>query len=405
METKTYELSISENYVHTWGIEEAIREIMQNAIDSEADGNILEISYNSGVLAITNFGVNLEPSSLVLGNTGKADGNYVGKFGEGLKLAVLVLLREGLEIEILTNGEKWIPEFRESKVFFVETLHFDIEVTEGSSDEITIKIKGLPYDTFKDIRSRSLAMLKNMEFNIGDIEESEYGEILLNKEYKGMMFVEGLFIQEDSTFNYGYNFKKEYVQLDRDRKAINYYELKELTVKALTSQKNIEIVQKSLSGSHVDTSNLENIIDDITDEFSVNFAHEFMERNNIDEETFVGPEKLISISGKEKTFKASKAVSKLVAKGLGKEDEYSELEAKIEQLNEKELGHERYKNSKFKELIEFTKTNCVLNDEQIEEFIKIVSHYSLTTSYFSYISDDIFDEFRSHYSNDESEDE
>ena len=44
---KTYELPISPNYVGNWGIKEAIREILQNAIDSDKCGHPKQILYSA----------------------------------------------------------------------------------------------------------------------------------------------------------------------------------------------------------------------------------------------------------------------------------------------------------------------------------------------------------------------
>ncbi|MCK9576725.1 MAG: hypothetical protein M0R51_12450, partial [Clostridia bacterium] len=71
MNKKVYELSVSSNYVHTWGVEEAVREIMQNAIDSQTDGHKLNVAYSNGILTISNIGCDLDISTLVLGNSGK----------------------------------------------------------------------------------------------------------------------------------------------------------------------------------------------------------------------------------------------------------------------------------------------------------------------------------------------
>ena len=102
--SKIYELPIAINYVHNWTVEDAIREILQNAIDSSTDGHKLSITYSNGMLGITNMGINLDISSLVLGSTSKTDHTkYIGTYGEGYKLALVVLLRNNLGVTIHTK--------------------------------------------------------------------------------------------------------------------------------------------------------------------------------------------------------------------------------------------------------------------------------------------------------------
>ena len=275
MNKKVYELSVSSNYVHTWGIEEAVREIMQNAIDSQTDGHQLNVFYNNGTLTIRNDGCDLSISSLVLGNSGKNDtAKYIGTYGEGFKLALIVLLRNGVSTQIHTNGQKWIPEFRKSIKFGIDTLHIDVFAEILSKGTISFELSGIEYDIFESIRNNNLAMLVAMGFNIGEKIETDYGDILIDRRYKGKMFVNGLYVQSDSSFQYGYNFKPEYLQLDRDRKAINYYKMRELTAKAVTSQNDVKLVKTAMERSYIDVRDVIEHMDIITQEFKVNFVSE-----------------------------------------------------------------------------------------------------------------------------------
>ena len=56
------------------------------------------------------------------------------------------------------------------------------------------------------------------------------------------MFVEGLYVQTDENFKYGYNFKSSIVDLDRDRRAINYYELKKLTAASVVTAEHCDTI-------------------------------------------------------------------------------------------------------------------------------------------------------------------
>lgn len=393
---KTYELTISNKYVHTWNIEEAIREIMQNAIDSETDGNKLDISYNDGVLKITNYGCFLEVSSLILGNSGKNDtSKYIGTYGEGFKLAIIVLLRNGIDVNIYTNNQKWNPQFRTSKKFGIETLHIDVEQSTCGKEIISFELIGIDYDTFEEIRSKNLAMLKAMGHSIGEIIETQYGNILVEKKYKGMMFVNGLYVQTDSSFQYGYDFKPEYLHLDRDRKAINYYKMRELTAKAVTSQNNVQLVKTSIERNYVDVKDVIDYMDNVTKEFTVNFAKSFMEDKNIDEDTFVGLEAEVKVANKEKSFIVeSKAIAELVNRGLGKKDEYEKIKSKVQRLSSKEKAYEYYRDSDYEKLINFLlDKKDRFNEDEIDELIDLLDSNSFYTSYFVEINSEIFDKF------------
>ena len=78
---KTIELSLSPKYVSGWGVEEAVREILQNAIDQKADGAEVSVSYDRETLSILTDGARLKTSTLLLGESGKDDERYIEQFG------------------------------------------------------------------------------------------------------------------------------------------------------------------------------------------------------------------------------------------------------------------------------------------------------------------------------------
>jgi hypothetical protein len=78
---KTIESSLSPKYVSGWGVEEAVREILQNAIDQKADGAEVSVSYDRETLSILTDGARLKTSTLLLGESGKDDERYIEQFG------------------------------------------------------------------------------------------------------------------------------------------------------------------------------------------------------------------------------------------------------------------------------------------------------------------------------------
>ncbi len=104
----TFSLSISSQYVPSWGPYEACREILQNACDSQQDGHPMHISHNpaTGMLTIANSGVRLDRSVWLLGISSKTAGGYRGQYGEGFALGMVALVRAGRTCRIV-NFTSW----------------------------------------------------------------------------------------------------------------------------------------------------------------------------------------------------------------------------------------------------------------------------------------------------------
>lgn len=164
---KTIELSLSPKYVSGWGVEEAVREILQNAIDQKADGAEVSVSYDRETLSILTDGARLKTSTLLLGESGKDDERYIGKYGEGYKLALLVLTRERKPVKVVTDAETWTPEFRLSETFGEESLQIDVEETGVPGGEFTeFRIGGISPAMMRSFGDRFIALERFMSRDI-----------------------------------------------------------------------------------------------------------------------------------------------------------------------------------------------------------------------------------------------
>lgn len=279
---KKYELSLSRNYVSSWNTEEAIRELLQNAKDSNGDENI-NIDKENGTITIANKNTSIPSSTLLLGNTSKKDDlDKIGQFGEGYKLALLVLLRENKDVFIKNGNKNWTPSFEYSDNFECEVLC--ITETDGSGNDLIFEISGFDSNELNELENEFLG-LNGQAYN--SIQTS-YGEILTDPQFKGKVFVEGLPVYEDDNFNYGYNFEARYVTLDRDRKSINIYELKRLTALSVACcTDNFSFVDEVIESKGKDS---EYIIDQnisFSSEFTEKYAQHLKERFEIKETDIV----------------------------------------------------------------------------------------------------------------------
>lgn len=98
MSVKILEYPLSPKYIPNWTIAEALRELMANALDIDDSP---EISWEDGRVIISDNGPGIAKSFWVIG-----EGNHgsIGQFGEGLKMAMLVLAREERTVTVATPG-------------------------------------------------------------------------------------------------------------------------------------------------------------------------------------------------------------------------------------------------------------------------------------------------------------
>lgn len=116
----SYELTLTPNYVSDWNFNDALRELIQNGTDQEVldPDNEFQIDYSQKekVLRLKNRKSVLKINTLLLGRSSKANNeDTVGQFGEGYKIAALVLNRLGKTFTIY-NNEKMRSGNPDSKI-------------------------------------------------------------------------------------------------------------------------------------------------------------------------------------------------------------------------------------------------------------------------------------------------
>jgi hypothetical protein len=225
---KTYELPLTRDYVRNWTIPDAIREIIQNALDfchGTLHANIVDDD-DTGLqsIHIHSPGASLEPRTLLLGCTTKADDPHsIGSFGEGYKIALLVLARECIDVRIFHSGLVWTPSFTRSELFGEDVL----TITEEKYDEwrptsVTFEVRGLSDEVIEKVIDNTL----QLQNHIGKFHRVDQGDILLDR--PGKLYVNGLFVS-NTDLKFGYNVKPEYLTLERDRQTVSSFDLQFLT--------------------------------------------------------------------------------------------------------------------------------------------------------------------------------
>lgn len=335
---KEYKFTITKNYIPDWGLIEGVREILQNAIDSPGK---MTLEINDDTLIIKNDNIKLPIKSLLMGyGTKTNDASQIGGKSEGSLLAIMVLIREGYNVNIINSDEIWKPGFVQDDNLDEEILAIQVSNT-TQHNALIYEISGLTDDDIEILVDEFPVLDQAVTGAEYESIETQCGEIILDKKYKGKMYVGGLPIQRDDNFEFGYNFKTEYVRLDRDRKAINYYELRGLTAQSLVTAKECHPeIFKAISDSCVDAKDIIEVLDDASDDFLESYRDMFYEENNLAENTLVATravkEQLEQLDENIKVAEGSEIESFLIAKANNKLDLVYEAKEAVQTMTKLE---------------------------------------------------------------------
>jgi len=233
-------LTIESNYCENWTIQDAIREIIQNGLDT---GTEITFGQDGELVEISDGGLGLKLSDFIIGRSSKRDNkNVIGQFGEGLKIGCLVLAREGRQVSIVSLGKRYDFSIQYDGTWQEKLLTIDITDRQTASRGTTVIIQ---CSTEEISKARNLFMQLNPQpvvDKIGTGSDVSGSEIL---DTPGIIYVNGLAVTKIEAL-YGYNFKKKEL-VNRDRAAIGHSQIKNCIAEALSYTTNREVISNLLT--------------------------------------------------------------------------------------------------------------------------------------------------------------
>lgn len=226
---RRFELGMTLNYASSWGVAEGVREFFQNALDEEKENpeNVATFNYDAGkgIITISNAKSKLTPKTLLMGSTSKSgNSELIGEHGEGYKVATVVLVRNGVQVNIYNNesNEVWESRVIHSKRYDTDIVCFDIRKDIfNKEDNLVIELVGITPEMFSDIQRKNLWL----QGDLGEVKKGDCGTLLLDPKYEGDIYVEGLYICNKPILSWGYNLNANMIKLDRDRSLVDGFDL------------------------------------------------------------------------------------------------------------------------------------------------------------------------------------
>jgi hypothetical protein len=197
VEEWTYPMTL--NYRKGWSDWEAVREIVQNMMDASESN--FSITKTPNGLLLKDKGTGLKKKHLLLGVSEKSEGAR-GKFGEGLKLALIVLKRLGYGIKIKSSNLKISVET--TSIENEKCLKLILDETPNNIIGTEVLIEGYTGSTFTD---------NFVNGNKTVVYTCSKGQII--SEYPQKLYAKDIYVCDLKDAKYSYNLKN--IELAEDR--------------------------------------------------------------------------------------------------------------------------------------------------------------------------------------------
>lgn len=205
---------ITADYVRDWSVRDAIRELVANAIDGETTtGGKFEAKHDAkkDVLHLINRDTKVDARALYFGGSLKyGDARLIGQYGEGLKIAMLVLARTNIKLIIRNGDEIWQPAIEPDKLGF-EVLTLNIRKGNADNCDFKVEIHGVNTESWHTIQDMFLALRTPNK-----VDKTRCGEVIRDADFVGKIFVKGVYCTTRPNFTTGYNFFN--LDIGRDRR-------------------------------------------------------------------------------------------------------------------------------------------------------------------------------------------
>ena len=200
--------NMSKDYCSDWTPVHALRELAQNAIDS---GQNYTCDYSDDEVRIVTRNATLPMAVFTLGVSQKSEG-AIGKYGEGFKIAMLVLTREGLDPVIVSGNLRITGLFSPHEVTGVDTFKLVLTEEEVALNTIDFTCSNSGID---------LAQLAEEVTAFSNDPLAKTNTMDLLHDRIGFVYVNGLLVTKDSNLKFGYNISPDLIELNRDRRSIS----------------------------------------------------------------------------------------------------------------------------------------------------------------------------------------
>jgi len=207
-QAKRFDLNMEEDLLEAWEKSDGVQELIANALDEQAlteTGPVDIFQDDEGRWHIRDYGRGLRYQHFTQGEDEEKLVNpdtVIGKFGVGLKDALAVLYRHGVEVTIHSRHNTFtVEEAAKAEFEDVETLHALVQPPEHPDLEGTDVV-------LAGVNEADVELAKENFLQFSDevlIEETAFGEVYENAGDETNIYVTGLRVATEPDFMFSYN--------------------------------------------------------------------------------------------------------------------------------------------------------------------------------------------------------